>query len=66
MNWAVDLDHFETIFENRNTVEMVLVNPNNLYSVVSSHEHLAKVICTNGIVCSCYSWVSHSIAQSSV
>jgi aspartate/methionine/tyrosine aminotransferase len=65
MNWEVDLDHFETI-ENKNTIAMVLVNPNNLYSVVSSHKHLAKVICTNGIVCNCYSWVSHSIAQSSL
>lgn len=41
-NWEVDLDHLETIAD-RNTVAMVLVNPNNPCGVVFSHEHLAKV-----------------------
>lgn len=41
-NWEIDLDHLETIAD-RNTVAMVLVNPNNPCGVVFSREHLAKV-----------------------
>ena len=41
-NWEINLEHLEIVAK-KNTIVMVLGNTNNHWSVVFSHNHLAKV-----------------------